>query len=182
VFDEHVFPFAQLHPDAGVRLRFEISLLPDSLLGGVNANDQFLINSSTPDNTSANTRGPYPFNPEHNVTNLDANTHDFMQFLAPAVSGTQPGADTPAAPSGGSASDQEQISQGAGTDLPSTRGRPSTSLVPPDYPHTPLPNYDAPSGATGPRASTTCPTGCCGTATWLLSSDRWGTGDHGRPC
>jgi hypothetical protein len=71
VFDEHIFPFAQLHPDAGARLRSEISLLPDSLLGGVNANDLFLINSSTPDNTSADTRGPSPFKPEHNGTNLD---------------------------------------------------------------------------------------------------------------
>jgi histone deacetylase 1/2 len=150
VFDEHVFPFAQLHPDAGARLRSKISLLPDSLLGGVNANDQFLINSSTPDNTSADTRGPSPFNHEHNGTNLDENTHDFMQFLAPAVSSTQPGADTPAAPSGESASDHEQISQGAGTDPPSTRGGPSFSLVPPDSPHAPLTNDDAPSGATRP--------------------------------
>jgi hypothetical protein len=71
-----------------------------------------------------------------------------MQFLAPAVSGMQPGAETPAAPSGESASDQEQISQGAGTDPPSTRGGPSSSLVPPDSPHAPLTSDDAPSGAT----------------------------------
>jgi hypothetical protein len=32
VFDEGVFPFAQLHPNAGARLRAEISLLPDTLL------------------------------------------------------------------------------------------------------------------------------------------------------
>lgn len=32
VFDEHVFPFASLHPNAGARLRAEIQLLPDVLL------------------------------------------------------------------------------------------------------------------------------------------------------
>jgi len=32
VFDENVFPFSELHPNAGARLRAEISLLPESLL------------------------------------------------------------------------------------------------------------------------------------------------------
>ena len=32
VFDEHVFPFSTLHPNAGARLRSEIALLPPSLL------------------------------------------------------------------------------------------------------------------------------------------------------
>lgn len=32
MFDEHVFPFASLHPNAGARLRAEIQLLPDVLL------------------------------------------------------------------------------------------------------------------------------------------------------
>lgn len=32
VFDENVFPFSQLRPNAGVRLREEISLLPETLL------------------------------------------------------------------------------------------------------------------------------------------------------
>jgi hypothetical protein len=58
VFDEHVFPFAQLHSNAGAQLRAEISLLPDSLSGGVNATDQFLVNSSRPGDSSADTRGP----------------------------------------------------------------------------------------------------------------------------
>lgn len=38
VFDERVFPFAKLHPNAGARLRAELSVLPDSLL---NANTSF---------------------------------------------------------------------------------------------------------------------------------------------
>ena len=32
VFDEHVFPFAQLHPNAGACLRSELAVLPNSLL------------------------------------------------------------------------------------------------------------------------------------------------------
>lgn len=32
VFDERVFLFSQLHPNAGARLRAELSLLPDILL------------------------------------------------------------------------------------------------------------------------------------------------------
>lgn len=32
VFDEHVFPFSHLHPNAGARLRAKLSVLPDSLL------------------------------------------------------------------------------------------------------------------------------------------------------
>jgi hypothetical protein len=43
VFDETVFPFSMLHPNAGVRLRSEISLLPPSLI------DPALIRGSTVD-------------------------------------------------------------------------------------------------------------------------------------
>jgi hypothetical protein len=32
IFDENIYPFANLHSNAGVRLRSEISLLPDHLL------------------------------------------------------------------------------------------------------------------------------------------------------
>jgi hypothetical protein len=35
-FDEQVFPFTELHPNAGARLRSEISLLPDALLNSNN--------------------------------------------------------------------------------------------------------------------------------------------------
>jgi hypothetical protein len=48
VFDEHVFPFAALHPNAGRRLREEIILLPshasptDTTDRGVHTNDHYL--------------------------------------------------------------------------------------------------------------------------------------------
>lgn len=32
IFDEHVYPFASLHPNAGARLRTELTLLPKVLL------------------------------------------------------------------------------------------------------------------------------------------------------
>ena len=50
IFDEQVFPFSKLHPNAGAQLRSEILLLPDTLrdhgLGDVHANDPTLITSS----------------------------------------------------------------------------------------------------------------------------------------
>jgi hypothetical protein len=46
VFDENIFPFAELHPNAGRRLREEILLLPSDTSethdGGVHSNDQYL--------------------------------------------------------------------------------------------------------------------------------------------
>jgi hypothetical protein len=50
-FDECVFPFAELHPNAGARLRSEISLLPDALLNSSsNFGDAILLDhaASTP--------------------------------------------------------------------------------------------------------------------------------------
>ena len=38
-FDEHVFPFASLHPNAGARLRAEIALLPDVLINPTSTGD-----------------------------------------------------------------------------------------------------------------------------------------------
>jgi hypothetical protein len=52
VFDENVFPFSDLHPSAGARLRAEVLLLPDSLqnptsFGDANLCDQHSPNSNT---------------------------------------------------------------------------------------------------------------------------------------
>jgi hypothetical protein len=48
VFDETVYPFSKLHPNAGAHLRDETSLLPNCDCDGVclAANDLVLINSS----------------------------------------------------------------------------------------------------------------------------------------
>jgi len=53
VFDEHVFPFASLHPNAGARLRSELALLPDVLknpspdFGDANLHDQRLLSPAS---------------------------------------------------------------------------------------------------------------------------------------
>jgi hypothetical protein len=44
VFDENIFPFAKLHPNAGAQLRYEILLLPPSLHNGVNIMDEPVAN------------------------------------------------------------------------------------------------------------------------------------------
>ena len=52
VFDETVYPFSQLHPNAGARLRAELDLLPDVLknpsheFGTANVLDQCMVNSN----------------------------------------------------------------------------------------------------------------------------------------
>lgn len=52
VFDENIFPFAELHPNVGARLRDEVSLLPNSLLnstsfGNAILHDRHSTNSNT---------------------------------------------------------------------------------------------------------------------------------------
>jgi hypothetical protein len=39
IFDEEVFPFSKLHPNAGERLRSEILLLPSNLLNPSSGNE-----------------------------------------------------------------------------------------------------------------------------------------------
>lgn len=58
-FDEHVFPYAELHPSAGAHLRSEISLLPDTFLNSSsNFGDAILHDhaASTPVPTNPFTR------------------------------------------------------------------------------------------------------------------------------
>jgi hypothetical protein len=51
IFDEEVFHFATLHSNAGARLRHEISLLPENLLGShhgvAGSDDQYFANNSS---------------------------------------------------------------------------------------------------------------------------------------
>jgi hypothetical protein len=55
VFDEHVFPFGTLHPNAGARLCAETSLLPKSLLNSS-------TNFGDADLSNPNVRNPSPVN------------------------------------------------------------------------------------------------------------------------
>lgn len=54
VFDENVFPFASLHPNAGAKLRSEILLLPEHLTnpstGGIDCDPTLTLSSASNDN------------------------------------------------------------------------------------------------------------------------------------
>ena len=62
-FDENIFPFAQLHPNAGTRLRHEISLLPFDLRpstfdqGGELSSDHMFNSNNSCDEVCAENRG-----------------------------------------------------------------------------------------------------------------------------
>lgn len=104
VFDENVFPFALLHPNAGARLRSELTLLPDVLLnpsyssiGDVNANDS-TVQSSVPTNavsSPVHVVEDAGENGRENGADMVASGGHFM--CPPAGSSPSPGADPPAA-------------------------------------------------------------------------------------
>jgi hypothetical protein len=54
VFDENVFPFSELHPDAGARLRSEIELLSPVLFDFSIASGNTTVAPTTEINSSAN--------------------------------------------------------------------------------------------------------------------------------
>jgi hypothetical protein len=59
VFDEHLFPFSKLHPNAGAQLRAELTLLPDILLNPTSTSEKTqvldqCVSSSLPTNSSPN--------------------------------------------------------------------------------------------------------------------------------
>lgn len=57
VFDEHIFPFAELHANAGARLRAQINLLPSTLFPSSNLDNRGIFNTADhtlPDVTEAN--------------------------------------------------------------------------------------------------------------------------------
>ena len=103
VFDEHIFPFVELHPNVGARLRSEILLLPPTLtnpshdFGDDNSLDHF-------DNDSLHTnpmskRAAHEKNPTSNELNLARNGRHFMlpeQFPILAGTGGDPQSDSPA--------------------------------------------------------------------------------------
>ena len=78
VFDEHVFPFAHLHPNAGAQLRAEIALLPPSLLPPSSTfGDAILLDQNSPDTVSTNPDSSSPACPapvEKNPVEIDAQT------------------------------------------------------------------------------------------------------------
>nr|AAK02020.2 Putative gag-pol polyprotein [Oryza sativa]AAP52036.1 retrotransposon protein, putative, Ty1-copia subclass [Oryza sativa Japonica Group] len=94
VFDEQIYPFANLHPNAGARLRSEVLVLPPDLLpptqfdqGGAIVNDQPMIDDPNHTNQTAETdadRGavqnsePTGENNASNGGETEPGGHDFM--------------------------------------------------------------------------------------------------------
>jgi hypothetical protein len=46
VFDEHIFPFVELHANAGARLRAQINLLPSTLFPSSNLDNRGIFNTT----------------------------------------------------------------------------------------------------------------------------------------
>jgi histone deacetylase 1/2 len=87
VFDETIFPFASMHPNAGARLRAELSILPNILLnpstnlGDVNVQDQSV---SSPVSTNATrSSGGGVVSVEKNLEETTANSGANPGFNAP---------------------------------------------------------------------------------------------------
>lgn len=81
-FDETVFPFSELHSNAGARLRKEILLLPNHLL---NPGDALPNADVTNDQSSSqNILQDYDKNSAQNDDHLMQNTCDGGVYLAPA--------------------------------------------------------------------------------------------------
>jgi hypothetical protein len=94
-FDETVFPFSELHSNAGARLRKEILLLPNHLL---NPGDALPNADVTNDQSSSqNILQDYDKNSAQNDDHLMQNTCDGGVYLAPAP-GVRFEADMAAAP------------------------------------------------------------------------------------
>jgi hypothetical protein len=69
IFDEQIFPFAELHANEGARLRSEIELLPSNLY-----DSSLLFGSTTISNTDVINSSPNPADNSHQ--NLEANVQE----------------------------------------------------------------------------------------------------------
>lgn len=129
VFDESVYPFARLHPNAGARLRSEILLLPPSLLNS-SYGDNNISGPSGNDSLCTNPvveHADFAGNLDSNDQDASANGGDFMQPVALpflASPGAGPDSDSPTTAvdlSGGSSSalaPTDSVTPSSNTDLP----------------------------------------------------------------
>jgi hypothetical protein len=79
VFDENIFPFSELHPNVGARLREEILLLPDHLL---NSGDALANSNVTNEHTGTSSQSVLQ-EPEKNPVNKVQDTCDTGVFVSP---------------------------------------------------------------------------------------------------
>jgi hypothetical protein len=104
VFDETIFPFSKHHPNAGARLRAEISLLPDSLHNPLIGDDN-IIDQSNGSSSNQLHESPNDSSVQDPESFFGADHRDFM--LPGGLGGvgtiTDPAADLPMMTGGESA-------------------------------------------------------------------------------
>lgn len=106
VFDESVFPFSTLHPNASARLRAEISLLPESHLnsstnlGGANSSSSHARNSPPDDDITRPGRDSFVTAEKSEENGADRCIYDHYRMCSPTGGHADPGV----APPGGDSS------------------------------------------------------------------------------
>jgi hypothetical protein len=114
VFDEDVFPFAELHSNAGARLRTKISLLPSTLLPSSNFDDRgqcqttdlLLSNNSI---IAINVESSQDEDNDVQVTGTMSSSVASLAATQPAVEHIQPAATPPIAPPAADQNTREYI-------------------------------------------------------------------------
>jgi histone deacetylase 1/2 len=131
VFDENIFHFAKLNPNAGARFRSELSLLPPELLNS-SSSEGAQIHDHVSNIQPANATNPDSRFQEESIQNLEENTYaegHFMQPPADTTASSLPSVQQPAAPVPGSGvSSSPPAATPGGEDLLSANQ--STSRVP----------------------------------------------------
>jgi hypothetical protein len=97
-FDEKVFPFSELHANAGARLRFEIELLSSTLFDFAMVSGNTTVSTTDEINSSANPAANRDQNFEENPAIVSV-----FHVVSHGEAGAHSGADTPA-PAQGSTS------------------------------------------------------------------------------
>ena len=163
VFDEHVFPFPSLHPNAGARLRKDIELLPDlfsssTSLGNVNSLHQHLPSpaSSNSSSSSFDVAENVGENPPLNGEETGLNSATMLGYLmcSPAGDSAPLQVDSPAPAHGGAAGGPITSSSGlvangsASAADPATSARSSVTIAAPHLstPPSSMPQIDPMGG------------------------------------
>jgi hypothetical protein len=138
VFDESIYPFTQLNPNAGARFRSELLLLPSDLLPPWGVQTHNHMSNILPDDA---TNHASSFQ-EENTTNLDENRVAGV-FVPPGVSSSGFSADPSVRGAGGSAS------------LPAADNAPGAASPAPNPPSPRLPRLPVVSAERGEAGSST---------------------------
>jgi histone deacetylase 1/2 len=95
VFDENIFPFSELHPNAGARLRQEVLLLPHHLVNPGDASPESGVTNLHPGSSAPSVLQDSTKNSEQNKI---SHTYDNGVFVQHPAAGSRSQADSPAVP------------------------------------------------------------------------------------